>query len=167
MIHNHLTRHIRLAATENDSRHLEQFIEQICDDYHIYDAYYGNILAANTITFEILRKLQKEKGTTIDVYFNSSPEGLFFTMQLKKHFLDIARLYEKVRSKDPDDPSAYSGELQPMMMIRMLTDEINLDPDEESITLTFHVTGINELLSLQRIQLLEKYYADLVKVQKA
>ncbi len=167
MIHNHLTRHIRLAGSEKDSRHLEQFIEQICDDYHIYDAYYGNILAANSINFDILQKLQTKKRTYIDVYFNSSPGGLFFTMKLKRHFLDVARLYEKVRSKDPDDPSAYTGELQPMMMIRMLTDDITLDAGEESITLTFHVTGINELLSLQRIQLLEKYYADLVKVQKA
>ncbi len=165
---NHLTRQIRLKTSETETRKLEEFIEQICDEYHIYDAYYGNILAANTIAFEIISGSgEKYNEPFTDIYFNSSPTGLFFTMKIHGLFLEFASLYERV-SKNMDK---VGGELRTeersMLMIKLLSDNIKLDPEGESITLVFNVTGINEPLSIQRIELLEKYYSKLLEKEKA
>ena len=161
----------RLLRINTDANHinkLEVFLEQICEDYKIYDAYYGNILAANTIAFEIISGSgEKYNEPFTDIYFNSSPTGLFFTMKIHGLFLEFASLYERV-SKNMDK---VGGELRTeersMLMIKLLSDNIKLDPEGESITLVFNVTGINEPLSIQRIELLEKYYSKLLEKEKA
>lgn len=165
---NHLTRQIKIRATENETRKLEDFIELICDEYHIYDAYYGNILASNTIAFELLEEFtRKGEGPEIDIFFNSSPTGLFFTMKVNELFLEFASLYERTcRLLDEDADPVAENEKQ-MMMIKLLSDEIKIDPEDGSFTLVFHVTGINEPLSIQRIELLERYYSNLLQKEKA
>ena len=88
-------------------------------------------------------------------------------MKIHGLFLEFASLYERV-SKNMDK---VGGELRTeersMLMIKLLSDNIKLDPEGESITLVFNVTGINEPLSIQRIELLEKYYSKLLEKEKA
>ncbi len=167
MKNKHLTRHIRLKPDISETHRLEGFIEQICDDFHIYDAYYGNILASNTMALEMLLELEGGQKGHADVYFNKTAKGIYFSIVLGGHFLDFARLYEKIRHMDPNDPEAYDGEGKTMMMIRMLSDEITMNSEKEAMVLTFYVTGINDMLSLQRIQLLEKYYERVHKLTEA
>ncbi len=167
MKNKHLTRHIRLLSNQDETHRLEQFIEQICDDFHIYDAYFGNILASNTLAYELLLKFRGEKKGHVDFYFHKTAKGIYFSLVLGEQFLDFAGLYEKVRRLDPNDPEAYGGEGKNMMMIRMLCDEVSVDHENEAMVLTFFVTGINEMLSIQRIQLLEKYFEKIVRYTEA
>ena len=165
MEQNYLTQHIRVGSEIQEIYKLERFIEKICDDYHIYDAYYGNILASATLIFEELVTLSDNKY--IDIYFNKSPKDLSFTVKLYDSFLDLASKFEQAAAMDQNDPKVFDSELRSMMMIKMLTDEVHIDIEEEALVLTYYVSGINEQLNIQRIQLLEKYYAKLFTLTKA
>ncbi len=159
MKRNHLQRHIRIAAKENNINTLESFIEQICDDFHIYDAYFGNIMASNTLVLEMCMEAGGNADFNLDIFFSSKPSGMFFKIKLCDYFLDIVKHYDKIKDKDISDQGALSGESHRMMMIKLLCDEIRIKDKEESIELIFYITGINEQLTNQRIELLEKYYS--------
>lgn len=154
----HLRRHLRISATENEINKLEAFIEQICDDFHIYDAYFGNIMAANTLAIEMCIEAAGPKEFALDIFFIPRPSGMYFKIKLYDYFLDIVKHYDKIKDKDPGDPEAFNGESHRMMMIKLLSDEIRIDQNEETIEMIFFITGINEQLTNQRIELLEKYY---------
>ncbi len=166
MKNNHLTRHIKILAEGDDVHTLEKFIDQICDDYHIYDAYYGNIMTTIATLGELIGTIKKEKGLYIDVYFNSSPAGLSFTIKLGRLFLDIAKDIEKAKKTDLNDPEAYIPSIQQVKTMEMLSDEIRLDPEEESIVIRFNISGINDMLSLQRVQMLDNYFQKVVNIKE-
>ena len=161
----YLKRHLRLAPDQEELNKLEAFVENVCDDYHIYDAYFGNIMAANTLLFELFIDIIDKKDFHIDIYFQSTPSGLFFTVKLDQYFLDLAGMYDRVKNLEPDDPEAYTGQGHRLMMLRLLSDDVKFDGEDESIELVFHVTGVNDALTIQRVEMLYRYYEMLEKVK--
>lgn len=161
----YLKRHLRLAAEQNELNKLEAFVENVCDDYHIYDAYFGNIMAANTLLFELFIDIIDKKDFYIDMFFKSTPSGLVFTVKLDQYFLDLAGMFDRVKNLAPDDPEAYTGEGHRLMMLRLLSDDVMFDGENESIELVFYVTGVNDALTIQRIDMLHRYYEMLDKVK--
>ncbi len=159
MKRNHLLRHLRISANEENINKLEAFIEQICDDFHIYDAYFGNIMASNTLAIEMCMEAAGNGDFKVDIFFASKPSGMHFTIKLHDYFLDIVKHYDKIKEKDADDPDVFGGEWHRMMMIKLLCDKIIINSQEETMELIFYITGINEQLTNQRIELLEKYYS--------
>ncbi len=159
MKRNNLQRHLRIGAHEAGINRLEAFIEQICDDFHIYDAYFGNIMASNTLAIEMCIDAAGDKEFNIDIFFVSKPSGMYFKIKLYDYFLDIVKQYDKIKDKNINDPGVFEGESHRMMMIKLLSDQIRINSNEESIELIFYITGINEQLTNQRIELLEKYYS--------
>ncbi len=163
---NHFKRALSLSLQEAETTRLEAFIEKICDDFHIYDAYFGNILAANTLVYELCLNKKGNGEGKVGFAFESKPSGLYFTIQLQACFLDVARLFELAEGVELDDPQAYDPDFQEIMMVKLLTDNVTLDGDNGSVELVFYITGINDALTNQRIELLERYFAELVKVKK-
>ncbi len=166
MMGNVLQRYLRLDADEGNMHQLEGFIETICDDFHIYDAYYGNILASSALIFEIYLNLKSGEPSSLSVYFSSKPKGLYFTVKLEQCFLDMALLHEKAGVTKIDDADDVSVDLHKMQMIRLLTDEVNIMPEEQAIEMVYFITGVNEMLTQQRIELLEKYYHKMTVTKK-
>ncbi len=156
-----LERKIRIKAQPGELNKLEAFIEKICDDFHVYDTYYGNIVASNTFAFEMCIERAPDKPFYFDICFTKKPTGMFFALKIHDYFLDFAKQYEIVKGLNVDDTEAFGGELEKMMMLRLLSDEIILNAEEESLTMVFHITGVNEMLTNQRIELLQQYYAKL------
>ena len=161
----YLKRHLRVIPETDELNKLEAFVEKVCDDFHIYDAYFGNIMASNTLLFELFTDTIDKKDFYIDIYFQSTPSGLVFTVKLGQYFLDLAAMFDRVKNLSPDDPEAYTGAGHRLMMLRLLSDEVMFDADEESIELIFHVTGLNDALTIQRIEMLHRYYEMLDKVK--
>ncbi len=161
MKNSYLERKLRLQAQSHALNQLEAFIEQICDDFHVYDAYYGNIVASNNLALEICIECTQNQELYFDLYFAKKPTGMFFTLKIYDCFLDFAKQYEIVKDKSTNDTEAFDGDWNRMMMLRLLSDEMIFDAQEESLTMVFHITGLNEMLTNQRIELLQQYYAKL------
>lgn len=158
----------RLLRINTDANHinkLEVFLEQICEDYKIYDAYYGNILHSNTIIFDICCEISNKKINIIDYVFKADAEGIFFIIKLYDMFLDIAQYYDQKEGNDINFAESDSYEIK-LKMIKLLTDKIKINPEEGSIELIYFITGVNELLTNQRIEMLEKYYSSMTQSVK-
>lgn len=155
-------RFLRINTDVNHIDKLEYFIENICDDFRIYDAYYGNIISANTIIFDICCEISNKKTNYIDYVFKSDTEGIYFVIQFYDLFLDIVRHYEKIDNIPIDEPDSNSFVIK-MKMVKLLTDKMKINAEEDSIMLVYYITGVNELLTNQRIEMLEKYYSSLTE----
>ena len=158
-----LKRHIRLSSDKEELARLEAFIEQVCDDYHIYDAYYGNIVAVNMLAYDLFMDRLQGKQFDVDLYFESGPEGMFFTLALGPAFLDMAALFEKALKVDPMNPDVFDGAIDQVLMMRLMADDVRIKGEEEQLQFVFYVTGVNELLTNQRIELLDKYFSRLTQ----
>ncbi len=158
-----LKRHIRLTSDQEELSRLEAFIEKICDDYHIYDLYFGNILTANMLAYELFMDRLSGKNFNLDLYFETRRDGMFFTLELGEAFLELAAVFEKALKLDASDPESFDGDMDQVLMIRLMADDIAIKGEEGKIALIFHVSGVNDILTNQRIELIEKYFARLTQ----
>lgn len=153
-------RQIRVAAGGDQTHAIEAFVEKICDDFGIFNSYYGNILF--TLNEAVNFATEKNGGgpEKVDIQFISRPEGLVFQVYLGDRFLEIAVLFSKSLD-DTLDKETMSADERNMVMIRMLSDEVNLNPDKEMMELVFYISSINQHLTLERIKVLDEYYSKL------
>lgn len=150
-------RKIRVAAGGNEPHAIEAFVEKICDDFGIFNSYYGSILFTLNEAVNFATERNGDKPEAIDIQFVSRKEGLVFQVYLGDRFLEIAVLFSKSLDETLDKEKMTADERN-MVMIRMLSDEVNLDPDKEMMELVFYISSINQHLTLERIKVLDDYY---------
>ncbi len=157
-------KHLSVAARIDAIHEIEAFVEKICDDYNIFHSYYGNILYSVSQAFEFAIERTGKKRKHVDIWFESRPHGLVFKIFLGDRFLEIAAFFEK----DPEEElkSDHLSETEKALLtIRMLSDEINFNAEEETMEMVFYISSINEHLTQDRIKLLDQYFENL-KVKK-
>ncbi len=138
---------------------LEAFVEKVCDDHHIYDAYFGNIMASNSLLQEIFMEQQRVVHAPITVGFTNNPAGMYFSFLVGGCFLDLAALFQKVQDIDLENSLDADETEQKALIVKFLSDKVHIVPEMECIQLVFFINGINEALTQQRIELLESYYS--------
>jgi anti-sigma regulatory factor (Ser/Thr protein kinase) len=152
-----LEKHLRLKARKEEIHKLEAFVEKICDQYNIFHSYFGNILFSVSEAFEFAVSEKGDKLKYIDIYFESRPNGLVFKVSLSDRFLEIAALFQE-EMDDALEAEELSGRERSMVMIRMLSDEVNFDAQAELMEMVFYITSINHHLTRDRIRLLDEYF---------
>jgi hypothetical protein len=150
-------RKLRVATKKMDTYAIEAFVEKICDDFGIFNSYYGNILF--TVTEAVNFAASKEVGGPghVDIQFISRADGLVFQVLLGDRFLEIAVLFSK-NMDEVLEKEDITEEERNMVMIRMLSDEVQFDPDREMMELVFYISSINQHLTHERIKVLDEYF---------
>lgn len=152
-------RELRLIIGKRYIKQIEKFVEVICDDNHIYDEYYANIVTANTMFAEHICKLSNCDNYKADVKFIRDKRGLHFIYHVGDLFLDIASSHDKIVRYKFENLDNEDDKVESLMPITLLCDDFVTDSENETIELFFKISGVNEMLSVQRIELLKKYYA--------
>ncbi len=171
MKHNCRRRKLSIRTDQDDITKLEAFLDKICDDFHIYDDYYGNIIATVTAAHELITAITDSRKT-VDIQFKSGPAGITFSVHLDDNFLHLAAKHQKVKAIDNSQGDNSDMLMEPdeadnkLMLLDLLSDDLQFLPEEETMVISFHITGINDMLSMQRSQLLHNYYDRLIREQK-
>lgn len=153
------SRSFRFEIGKSQIAHLENFLGSICDDFHIYDEYYANILTTCTLLVENICKTTNSCGKTIEVFFKSDHNGMRFIFKPSEMFLDVAKHYTYIKNSDDELLNDDSEILNNMYIIKLLSDDLHIKPYAEKIELVFNIKGINKLLANQRVEILNKYYS--------
>lgn len=169
---NYRHRQISLRTGLADMDRLEAFLDKICDDFHIYDDYYGNVIATMTAAYELIPRIS-DTPNPVEIHFRAGPAGVMFSILLDEDFLTLAAKLQKVKAAQ-DNIKGYGDLLQEsdeaddlLMMMNLLSDDLQFDPETGSMEISFHITGINDMLSMQRTQLMHNYYERLHSKTKA
>ena len=143
-----------ISARENISL-IEKFVEEICDDYNIYNSYFGNIIIALTeaTTNAIIHGNKEDKLKTVIITFESKSIGLTFVIEDQGDGFDFENI------PDPTDVSIEnSDELgKGIFLIKSLADEVNFYEDGRVIEIVFKITSINNETTIERINILKAY----------
>ncbi len=136
---------------------IENFIDSICEYHKIFDIQYGNILATNTLIFEMICDISNNKQQFINFVFESKNKSLSFKIDLGDSFIDVMKYIETAKTHNLNTYQAEDNGIR-MNIVKNLTDRIYTDADNNLIELVFYVTGVNEMLTDQRIEMLGKYF---------
>lgn len=144
-----------IIRSELSSIHeVEQFIEEICDQYNIYTTYYGNILVA--VTEAVQNAMQhgnawnKSKKVTID--FSSSESGLMFQISDEGSGFDIYNI--------PDPTDFQTENIQKgngLYLIKSLSDEMSFENNGSTVKLLFDIASINQDVYQDRMKHFRSY----------
>lgn len=91
---------LSIASLENNLFQIEEYVEEICDEYNINTNYYGNILLVLTeaVKNAIIHGNKNDINKFVNIYFESKPFGLSFIVSDEGDGFD----YNSI--KDPTDP---------------------------------------------------------------
>ncbi len=133
---------------------VEKFVEQICDEYNIFNSYFGNILTVLVGCCEIIidhvikGKLDKRK---ISIFFNSAKNNLSFEIKSPIEIFNKDYLEETFEKDDYENRKKY-------LIIKYLSDECIISNKGKSFTVTFYISSINYDKTVERDKLLDEYF---------
>ncbi len=157
-------RKLYVAVNEQDTHKIEGFIEEICDDFNIFNAYFGNIMMAVMEACETSFVIMNDKNEEhIQLDFWSEKNKLVFKI---KGLKDV--YVKKVNYKELDiNDNLSEDSSKSSMIIKMLSDEVVVDENDNSLKLVFYISSINYNTSLLREKSVNEYFEKIQRSIKA
>ncbi len=154
---------IRFCSDPESFRHVERFVEEISDFYHLNDSYFGNILIALTeaVSNAIQHGNKNNSSKKVHILFESKPEGLSFKVIDQGDGFN----YKDYLSKD-DLLLAKEMKGQGLVLIHSLADEVHFQNKGRVIEILFRIHGIDQEIHKQRAGLLRKFFHVTQKVKE-
>lgn len=141
---------IELNNDHNSLNKIESFIEAICDEKNIGETFLGNILIAIS---ELVNIIESQKSDVRISFLNEPKKFLFKFSNLSDNFKFSA--FKPSNNSDIDDS---------LFMINALCDDLEIDYESNSITLTFLNTGVDDEVSNHRKAYLSKFLNQRIRV---
>ncbi len=157
-------RSILIPATKEHMHLVEAFVEKICDDYNIFDSYFGVILFSITETFSAFVANNTDRKEDILLAFRSLQKGLAFQFFPDNSLLELASLLQEknIEPLTRDDNEASCN----LQIVNMLSDEIHVDHEKGMLEIVFNLVSINHQLALERAKELDLYFDSIQETKK-
>jgi serine/threonine-protein kinase RsbW len=133
---------------------VNQFVEDICDHYNIFNSYFGNILTAVTEAVQnaITHGNHKDASKKITILFTNRTDGLSFTIT------DEGNGFNPETLPDPTDLNNDGSKGRGLFLMKSLSDEMTFLDGGRTVELFFNITGIDQDLAFGRVEQLNKYF---------
>lgn len=121
------------SAVEN-LRLVEKLIDQVCEEYHVNQDYYGNILIALTeaVNNAILHGNKSVKSKKIYISFEPQQRDLLFTVEDQGEGFDYDSLPDPTDPANIDKPSGRG-----VFLMKHLADAVNFHDKGRKVELVF------------------------------
>ena len=145
---------LEIASDLSQLSKVEAFVEQLCDEFNIYNNYYSNILVAVTEAFTnaVQHGNRNDLTKIVTIKFNLAPAGLLFSIE------DQGLGFNSDFIPDPTDIrnlDAFAG--RGIYLIKHLSDEVNFVNNGTKIEMLFKISSINQETSIKRADLFKDY----------
>jgi serine/threonine-protein kinase RsbW len=146
---------IKIESSLEEMYRVEQFVEEISDEYLLYNNYFGNLMMAITeaVKNAIVHGNKSEKRKRVMIGAESTREGLWIRVQDEGAGFDITR-YSHPENFEEDLEQGKSG----MMLIHRLADEVKLKHKGRVIDMLFRINGIDESIMQRRAALMQDFF---------
>ena len=156
-------REIKILSRPESIHEVERFVEEISDQYHLNDNYFGNIMVALTeATLNAMNhgnKQDPEKEVHIIVEYK--PEGLSFSVIDQGEGFDYEQ-YSDFETLLLSDNIKGRG----LMLILSVADEVEFVDEGRGIQILVHVKGIENEVVEERQHQMEKFFQPKKKEEK-
>jgi serine/threonine-protein kinase RsbW len=134
---------------------VEKFIEEISDQYHINNTYFGNLMIAITeaVTNAIIHGNDNDPDKKVKLEFTSDKRGLAFKVIDEGKGFDYKNVPDPLEAENGDVQNIGRG----LFLINSLADQVSFNETANEILMIFEISSINQETTLNRIQQLKQY----------
>jgi serine/threonine-protein kinase RsbW len=145
---------IRFGSTLTNLHAVNQFIEDICDHYNIFNSYFGHILTAvnEAVQNAIMHGNHNDPDKYVEIQFEQRPDGLCFVIK------DEGNGFNPNEYPDPTDITNDGKIGRGLFLMQSLSDELNISDGGSTIELFFNITGIDQDLAANRAAKVNSYF---------
>lgn len=145
---------IELASNLSQLNKVEAFVEQICDEFNIYNNYFSNIIVAVTEAFlnAVQHGNKNDSSKKVRITFISSSSGLIFSVEDQGFGFNSDFIPDPTDIKNQD---AFAG--RGIYLIKHLSDEVQFLNNGTKIEMLFKIASINHESSIKRASLFKEY----------
>lgn len=143
-------REVKFTSILKNEIIIQEFIEEICDQYNINNTYFGNIIVAVSEAVEnaIIHGNKNNPQRYVTVEFHSNQEGLSFKIK------DEGNGFDYIKTPDPID-SNYDK--KGLFLIKSLSDSVVFSNNGSTIELIFNIASVNKTVVSEREKHLRRY----------
>jgi serine/threonine-protein kinase RsbW len=143
---------LKFCSLQKNISQVERFVEEICDDNHISDAYFGNIMLAieEAVKNAIIHGNKLDSKKIVTLVFQRKRDGLSFSIE------DEGEGFNPREIPNPIDTDEVKG--NGIFLIRSLADKVCYNLTGNQVELVFTISSINQEITLNRISQLKSYF---------
>jgi serine/threonine-protein kinase RsbW len=146
---------LKIGSSLDEMFRVEQFVEEISDEYMLYGNYFGNILMAVTEAVQnaIIHGNRLEKGKEVRIIAESIKEGLIISVIDRGEGFD-----HKTYSQTIGAGNVASLEKNGLLLIHKLADEVKFQNNGRVIEMMFRINGIDQSIFERRVAFMQDFF---------
>ncbi|MCU0370734.1 MAG: ATP-binding protein [Bacteroidales bacterium] len=145
---------IIIESSSEEMFRVEQFVEEISDEYLLYGNYYGNILMAvsEAVKNAIIHGNKQDRQKLIRIVQESTKEGLWIKVTDEGEGFDYGN-YSLKESHGENFSEKNNG----LLLIYKLTDEVRFGKNGSQIEMLFRINGIDDSVFERRVAFMQEF----------
>jgi len=146
---------IRIESSPDEMFRVEQFVEEVSDEYLLYGNYFGNILMAvsEAVKNAIIHGNRLDRQKHVRIMQESTKEGLWIRVLDEGDGFDHS-MYSNIK----DLSKEFSTEKNGLLLIQKLADEVRFKDNGRLIEMLFRINGIEEGIFERRVAFMQDFF---------
>jgi serine/threonine-protein kinase RsbW len=146
---------IKIESSLDEMFQVEQFVEEISEEFLLYGNYFGNILMAVTeaVKNAIIHGNGQDKKKLVRVTYENTKEGLWIRVIDEGTGFDCEKYTDKANSV-----INFGSEKNGLILIKALTDEVRFQNNGNTIEMLFRINGIEESIFERRVAFMHDFF---------
>jgi len=146
---------IEIESSPDEMFRVEQFVEEISDEYQLYGNYFGNILMALTEAVQnaIIHGNGMDRKKVVRIRQESTKEGLWICVLDEGNGFDH-HAYLPLKDQEKE----FSTEKNGLLLIQKLTDEVRFKNNGRLIEMLFMINGIEDRVFDRRKAFMQDFF---------
>lgn len=146
---------IKIESSLDEMFQVEQFVEEISEEFLLYGNYFGNILMAVTeaVKNAIIHGNGQDRKKLVRVTHENTKEGLWIRVTDEGDGFD----YRKYAGEGKSEIN-FGAEKNGLVLIKALTDEVRFQNNGNTIEMLFRINGIEESIFERRVAFMHDFF---------
>lgn len=148
-------REVKIESSLDEMYLVEQFVEEISEEFLLYGNYFGNILMAVTeaVKNAIVHGNRQDRKKHVRIMLENTKEGLWIKVIDEGEGFDYKKYSEQGNSE-----ISFGDEKNGLILIKALTDEIKFENNGNTIEMLFKINGIEESIFERRVAFMHDFF---------
>jgi serine/threonine-protein kinase RsbW len=146
---------IKIESGLDEMFQVEQFVEEISEEFLLYGNYFGNILMAVTeaVKNAIIHGNKQDRKKFVRIMLENTKEGLWIKVMDEGEGFDYKKYIKK-----GDSEISFGSEKNGLVLIKALADEVRFENTGNSIEMLFKINGIEESIFERRVAFMHDFF---------
>jgi len=146
---------IKIGSVLDEMFQVEQFVEEISEEFLLYGNYFGNILMAVTeaVKNAIIHGNGQDRKKMVRIIRENTKKGLWIKVIDEGEGFDYMKYAEQGNSE-----ISFGSEKNGLILIKTLADEVRFGNNGNTIEMLFRINGIEQSIFERRVAFMQDFF---------